>query len=207
MNADSLKWQEIKSLDLTTVKEKLRSKKGRLWKWRNRLDMLEAEYKQFLYLIYKNPGKTIVPWSQDMDDLWHEHILDTNRYAQDCQTIFGRFIHHDPNLAKGSTKQVAAFSETKRLYNEAFGPKIMTRKRGTASTEPGCGSYMPIIFDGSSYGAGAIEPVGYHCADAGHSESSSSNDSSGGDGGSSSGGGDSGGGSSCGGGGCGGGGD
>jgi hypothetical protein len=34
----------------------------------------------------------------DLADLiWHEHVLDTKRYAQDCGRLFGRFLHHVPS--------------------------------------------------------------------------------------------------------------
>jgi hypothetical protein len=55
------KWDEIDALDLSSVKTKLGEQKGWWWRRRNNLDKLEVEYKQFLYLIATNHGKTVVP--------------------------------------------------------------------------------------------------------------------------------------------------
>ena len=135
-------WQKIDRLDFASIKEKLKFRKGWWWNWWTNLDAIEKEYKQFLYLIATNPGKTVVPWSEKLDDLWHEHILDTSRYQRDCQELFGQFIHHNPHLAVGSASQVEAFKETREMYRTAFGEKVKSK----SSSAPGCGTFMPIVF-------------------------------------------------------------
>lgn len=117
-------WVKIQSLPLNLVKDKLRSKKSWWWLLWHNLDKIEVEYRQFLYLIAKNPGQTVVPWSEAMDDFWHEHILDTAKYEKDCNEIFGRYIHHNPHLSVGSRPQVVAFAQTKKMYKDAFGGKV-----------------------------------------------------------------------------------
>ena len=62
MNQDV--WWKIAALDLSSVRTKLLSRKGFLWKLWNNIDRIESEYRQFLYLIAANPGKTVVPWSE-----------------------------------------------------------------------------------------------------------------------------------------------
>jgi hypothetical protein len=197
--SDTKTWAKIDDLDLTTVKAKLKSKKGRVWKWRNDLDKLEKEYKQFLYLIAANPGETVVPWSEPMDDLWHEHILDTQKYHDDCMKIFGKYIHHNPHLPIGSASQKKAFKKTQEMYKEAFKKKAAAKKNGDTSSDaaPGCGAIMPIMVCGSGCGTahGVCDSTAGHDGGGGHA-------CGGGDGG----GGDSGGGGGDGGGGCGGGG-
>ena len=54
------------------------------------------EYKRFLTLKIENPSYNLAPTSL-MDEVWHFHILDTNRYATDCERLFGRFLHHRPS--------------------------------------------------------------------------------------------------------------
>lgn len=49
----------------------------------------------FLTLIANNPGVGFSP-SPLVDIGWHTFILDTRDYAQFCQQIAGRFIHHSP---------------------------------------------------------------------------------------------------------------
>ena len=55
----------------------------------------EVWYKRFLYLNAVYPDRSIVP-TQAIDSFWHYHILDTQKYAEDCQAVFGYFLHHFP---------------------------------------------------------------------------------------------------------------
>lgn len=208
-NENLVKWELIKNLDLSKVKEKLRSKKGFWWRLKNNVDKLEAEYRQFLYLAAINLTEVVVPWTQNLDDFWHEHILDTAKYAKDCETIFGKMFHHNPHLPVGTTEQVNAFNKTKEMYKESFGEKAKAK-----SDDPGCSGMMfvPVFCGGGdihhsetshSHDSGSHDSGSHSGHDGGHSSDSGSHSSCGG-----SSGGDSGG-SSCGGGGggCGGGGD
>lgn len=118
---DQKLWNKIKSLDFKLVKEKLEYRKGRAWCKKHDLERLEKEYRQFLYLIGTNQtGFSTVPWSQELDDFWHEHILDTRRYAQDCDAVFGRMIRHNPHLNKGTKAQTDSDKETKASYKVGF---------------------------------------------------------------------------------------
>lgn len=112
----------IDAIDLTQAKKKFLEKKSWLWRLWHKIEDVEAEYKKFLYLICTNQDKTFVPWTQDLDDLWHEHILDTRKYRDDCARINdGKFIHHNPNLPRGTPDHAKNFSETKRLWQKVYG--------------------------------------------------------------------------------------
>jgi len=81
------------------------------------------EYKQFLALMYWNREAALVP-SEDIDDVWHTHVLNTARYQQDCETIFGCFQHHLPSFGASEEVQEAHTEdrdETLQLFEEAFG--------------------------------------------------------------------------------------
>ncbi len=54
-------------------------------------------YKVFLFLIYLFPSEGLVP-PKKVGKFWHQHILDTQKYAGDRQFIFGVFKHHFPYL-------------------------------------------------------------------------------------------------------------
>ncbi len=41
----------------------------------------------------------------DVDEIWHEHILHTNKYALDCKKLFGKFLHHFPTPARWKAEQ------------------------------------------------------------------------------------------------------
>jgi len=119
---------DIKDIDLKSVKE--RFSRNRRWGWsvskkskEKHVNHLEEQYRQFLGLIKDNPGETIVPWSQDLDDFWHEHIIDTRKYHDDCMAVFGKIIHHDPHLPKGTVKHSEASKKTQQLYRDTYTPK------------------------------------------------------------------------------------
>jgi hypothetical protein len=81
------------------------------------------EYKQFLALMYWNPEANLVP-SEDIDDVWHTHVLHTARYYTDCQTIFGCFQDHAPAGGGSADPQEEGMKdrdETLQLFEKAFG--------------------------------------------------------------------------------------
>ena len=55
------------------------------------------QYRRFLSLKLRYPKANLVP-TDDIDLIWHTHILDTENYALDCQKLFGSFLHHYPNF-------------------------------------------------------------------------------------------------------------
>ena len=80
--------EKIDTLDLSRVKHKL-LREG----WMpNEVSAAEAAYRRFLKQAAVKPT---VPDMQ-VDKFWHAHILDTERYAKDCEAVFGRMLHHDP---------------------------------------------------------------------------------------------------------------
>ena len=77
----------------------------------------------FLALMLWHPTAVIVP-SEAIDEVWHTHVLNTARYAADCETIFGRFKHHFPTFGQSEEvleEQKKGQEETLRLFEEAFG--------------------------------------------------------------------------------------
>lgn len=137
----------VESLDLNSVKKKFLSKKSWWWTLRNDTDELEKEYRQFLFLVSTNLDKNVVPWSRDLDDFWHEHILDTRKYDADCKKICGQYIHHDPNFKKGTAKHEYAIKETKKIYQGAFLDRNKRKARlGEESTTSGsCGADVDMV--------------------------------------------------------------
>src|SRR4051794_20617226 len=74
----------IEALDLNPIKVKLmHEESGEGWP-REYADQMEQEYRRFLELMVKYPDEAIAP-SMDVDEFWHYHILDTMKYAEDCQ--------------------------------------------------------------------------------------------------------------------------
>src|SRR3954471_4348768 len=82
-------------LDLSNVRMKLADPEEGHGFAASELDLREQEYRRFLALHLAYPEMDVVPCKL-VDGIWHQHILDTNAYARDCEAIFGRFLHHFP---------------------------------------------------------------------------------------------------------------
>lgn len=54
-------------------------------------------YRGFLFLCWKYPDESNVP-NKEIDEVWHNHILFTKKYVRDCDDIFGRYVHHNPDF-------------------------------------------------------------------------------------------------------------
>ena len=83
------------------------------------------EYRRFLILKMENLGVKLAPTSL-MDKAWHMHILDTRRYAEDCDAMFGRFLHHHPSYKGVESEErgdvlIRASEMMAKLYSERFG--------------------------------------------------------------------------------------
>lgn len=119
----SLFMDDIAAIDFTMVKLKLQDPEEG-YGWTKALsDSAEIEYKKFLALKRTYPEKDIVP-NKIVDQFWHQHILDTKKYAEDCDIIFGYFMHHFPYFGMKDEQDmqdlVDAFEETKELYLRHF---------------------------------------------------------------------------------------
>lgn len=79
-------------------------------------------YKNYLLLIKKYGSRYILPPSLEIDDLWHQHILNTKQYHKDCKAIFGKYLHHNPaDRAKEQQLYNKYFEKTQALYYKMFG--------------------------------------------------------------------------------------
>lgn len=141
--------EKLDSLDLELIAKKLmHPEHGQGW---TPLQVNQAitRYKMFLYLIYLYPNSLIVP-TQEIDLMWHQHILDTRKYAQDCQWLFGYFVHHYPYFGlENEAERLAsstAFSRTIALFAEHFGVNLIENiydSKNACATIPKGQLYQP----------------------------------------------------------------
>ena len=114
---------KLTQLDLEPIAYRLIHSNEEKWNIQKTQKAISA-YLMFLLLVYLYPNSQLVP-NQEIDRVWHYHILDTMKYSEDCEMLFGRFIHHFPyfgergkidkeNLQKG-------FEQTQVLFEEHFG--------------------------------------------------------------------------------------
>jgi hypothetical protein len=117
----------IQQLDLDPIKLKLMdAEEGQGWS-REYVERMELAYRRFLTLLVKFPDETIAP-TKDVDKFWHGHILDTMKYAEDCQSVFGYFLHHFPYFGMRGEEDAAnlraAGKNMHAIYQREFGEAL-----------------------------------------------------------------------------------
>jgi hypothetical protein len=109
------------SLDFTILKRKLGEEKG--WSVEYQAEV-ESLYRRFLALNIVYPDRKVCP-TGPIDEFWHAHILDTRAYEQDCEYLFGDFLHHFPYFGmRGEEDRAAlqtAFDDSRALFIRHFG--------------------------------------------------------------------------------------
>lgn len=133
---------KISTLDLEPIIYKMvNPDDGEGWSVEN-ADTVAGQYRQFLMLCYLYPGKSIVP-TKDIDEVWHTHILDTAKYREDCESIFGHFLDHFPYFGLRGEEDARnlreSFEETKALFARHFGNSLAANPRACGNN---CGSSL-----------------------------------------------------------------
>lgn len=152
----------IAALDLDPIKVKLMHKEsGEGWTL-DQANAVEFEYRRFLYLMKKFPHEQTAPLF-DVDTFWHYHILDTMKYAADCEQVFGYFLHHFPYIGLRGEDDVAAHHRVgermRELYEETFGESY-AREGGAAYSGAGTVAYSGAGTIAYS-GAGTVAKTAY----------------------------------------------
>jgi uncharacterized protein DUF1399 len=116
----------IQTLNLESVKTRLMDPKlGEGWT-RDYADSIEQAYKTFLCMATKHQEQAEnIMLSKDVDEFWHTHILQTMKYADDCEAVFGTFLHHAPHIGElteaDHATRAALTEKTRKLYESEFG--------------------------------------------------------------------------------------
>lgn len=90
------------------------------------------EYQRFLVMAALFPQEEIMPITDDMDHVWHAHILHTTQYAEDSENLFGEFLHHEPADTPFPPPELR--ERTCQLYFAAFGT-LLPENDGFCSAE------------------------------------------------------------------------
>ncbi|GAA0408575.1 glycine-rich domain-containing protein [Massilia aurea] len=137
MMSTHTEYAPFKALDLNPIKTKLMHEaSGEGWS-EARTNAVETEYRRFLFLMKKYPDAGASP-TADVDTFWHYHILDTMKYARDCEAVFGFFLHHYPyvGIAAGTEgEHVQAGERMRALYEAEFG--VVVRGDAAFCASPG----------------------------------------------------------------------
>lgn len=116
----------IESLDLESVKARVTDPKlGEGWT-REYADSIEVAFKHYLSMIvkYQDHAEDIL-LSEDVDEFWHTYILQTMKYVDDCEAVFGTYLHHSPHVGEVTQadhqRRAALAEKTRELYQREFG--------------------------------------------------------------------------------------
>lgn len=104
---------ELLPIDLDNVMNHLANKLT----WSNNLlNSVCIEYKKFLFLHKLYPEYNIIP-GQLIDEVWHNHILQSKQYFEDCNKLFGAYFYHEPAIFGSSCDKRL----TLELYRMVYG--------------------------------------------------------------------------------------
>lgn len=131
--SSNVTFSAIADLDLDPIKVKLMHKEsGEGWT-REQVDTVALEYRRFLQLVKMYPHEQVAPLF-DVDIFWHYHILDTMKYAADCEQVFGYFLHHFPYSGLRGEDDEAVHEQIgarmQQLYEETFGGTYARQQAG-----------------------------------------------------------------------------
>jgi len=123
----------IYSIDFSNIINKMIKHQGWLRKDAEKVCQM---YRNFLFLKKKYKGKYEIPPSDEIDIFWHNHILDTTKYQNDCMVIFGSYLNHYPYFGIDEKTNMSAltkaFAKTSELYKTEFDENLK-RVRGVFS--------------------------------------------------------------------------
>src|SRR5205809_1056870 len=116
----------IRALDLEPIKLRVMDPElGEGWT-REYAESIERAYRNYLIILAKHPEdiEEIVV-SKDVDKFWHTHILHTMKYTEDCEGVFGCYLHHSPHGRERTPAEAkaraASIEKTRNLYQREFG--------------------------------------------------------------------------------------
>src|SRR5260221_4281448 len=89
-------------------------------------ESVERAYRTYLTMLVKHPQDVEdIVVSKDVDEFWHTHILHTMKYTEDCERVFGTYLHHKPDVGGRAPAEIerkaALVEKTRRLYQQELG--------------------------------------------------------------------------------------
>lgn len=109
----------IDQLNFDSIRARLMHKEsGEGWSLKQTV-AVEFEYRRFLCLMKLFPRAQVAP-VLEVDVFWHYHILDTEKYAADCEQIFGYFLHHVPSIETNDADDLAAHQRNGARMQELY---------------------------------------------------------------------------------------
>jgi hypothetical protein len=158
----------IRALDLEPITLRVvDSELGKGWT-REYADGIAAAYRTWLTMLAKHQDRlSEIALSKDVDEFWHAHILMTMKYAEDCEKVFGNFLHHNPHVGARTAADVAnkaaLVDQTRRLYQREFGTADRARAAwtGIAYCDAAAAAYCDAAAKSAAYCDAAAKSAAY----------------------------------------------
>lgn len=101
------------------------------------------ELRRFLAMCAINEGPAYGMRGQ-IDEAWHTFIMFTRNYAEFCQVVGGRFLHHQPNIGSESRPDSADayhrfLVDYEHIFSEPAPADLWPRPFRSASLDANCG--------------------------------------------------------------------
>jgi len=155
----------IRALDLEPIRERVRDAElGKGWS-REHAERVELEYRNYLIMLAKHPeDMEDIVVSREVDEFWHTHILHTMKYTEDCERVFGRYLHHNPHGGKRTQadirRKATQTMKTRQWYEQE---RLQGTRFCAASTVENAGYGGASVEDRRAYCAAALSSRAY-CA-------------------------------------------
>lgn len=104
-----------------------------------KLPKLTQQYRMYMFLIGTGLFGSISVPSEDVDQIWHAHILHTVLYAEFCENVAGKFIHHNPfGDEVGDIERKASVLKLVSASETTFGTNVFDAKQAWCGSCAGC---------------------------------------------------------------------
>ncbi len=114
----------ILSMDLTKVLAKIQKPAPRGHGWTaQEAATAEKWYRRFLTIAGKHPYEILVP-NEQVDELWHAHVLCMAKCETDMVAIFGKNLYHQPTFNECDLRP--HFARTNALLRAEYGEDLST---------------------------------------------------------------------------------
>lgn len=122
---------KVDAIDLAPINKLLRHQDPDFWTEEILVDV-ERAYRRFLVLNLLYPSETLAV-NAILDEYWHNHILDTRKYAADCDRLFGKLLDHYPYFGiedeDDRQAKLRAFAVTQDMWQSSFGATLTEELR------------------------------------------------------------------------------
>jgi hypothetical protein len=111
----------LADFDLESIRDRLTREARVPPEW---IDAAILEFRRYVGLRVLGHAE-LGMYSAAVDEVWHTTLLHTALYADMCDQVLGRFLHHRPadgHEAAGAEAYRAGFVRFRQAYEDAYGP-------------------------------------------------------------------------------------